>query len=75
MIRVVSYLVTGFGVMTFVFIAWILTLPRLDPTGNNDSAPAIRAMIEGRPVLNLASGWPMTRTGWPFFESYSPAPK
>lgn len=56
-------------------ITWLLSLPRLDPTGHEDSGPAVQAMIEGRVVRNAVSGWPMTRTGWPFFESYSPAPK
>lgn len=51
---------------------WLTSLPRLDPTGREDSAPAVLAMIEGRAVRNVASGWPVTKTGWPFFERYSP---
>jgi hypothetical protein len=51
---------------------WLFTLPELDPTGQQDSSDAMRAMIEGRAVLNTATHWPVTRTGWPFFEQYSP---
>lgn len=54
------------------FTLWVATLPKLDPTGALDSAPAIRAMIEGHPVLNASSGRVLTKTGWPFFERYSP---
>lgn len=53
-------------------LVWLLSLPRLDPTGREDSSAAIRAMIEGRAVRNVATGWPVTKTGWPFFDSYSP---
>lgn len=70
MIRVASYFAVVVGAITSMVLAWVLSLPRLDPTGNEDSAPAIRAMIEGNAVRNVASGWPMTRTGWPFFSSY-----
>jgi hypothetical protein len=54
------------------FTAWVVSLPRLDPGGREDSSAAVVAMIEGRAVRNVSSGWVMTRTGWPFFERYSP---
>jgi hypothetical protein len=53
--------------------AWYASLPVLDPTGQQDSAPALRAMSARKAVRNAASGWPMTETGWPFFERYGEA--
>jgi hypothetical protein len=58
--------------MIAMLLGWYWSLPRLDPTGKYDSSAAIKAMIDDRPVVNASSGWPMTRTGWPFFERYSP---
>lgn len=53
-----------------LFAGWLASLPHLDPTGQEDSSAAMAAMVEGRPVLNVATRWPMTRTGWPFFGRY-----
>lgn len=75
MMRIVGYSAAVIALSASTFTAWLFSLPRLDPRGIEDSAPAIRAMIDGRAVRNAASGWPITETGWPFFERYTPAPK
>lgn len=60
----------SFALAALAGIVWYFSLPHLDPTGQEDSSAAMMAMVEGRPVLNVATHWPMTRTGWPFFGRY-----
>jgi hypothetical protein len=61
------------GLAATAAAAWYASLPVLDPTGQQDSAPALRAMSARKAVRNAASGWPVTETGWPFFERYGAA--